>query len=265
MTGSTPMQTSRAARLLFLYSAKRLFPDTLFSGMNFKGIVLTLSLGLLIAGCGGSGSNGTIQIRTVNFVRGSSSVNVSAETALLGTNIPYGTVSSYTTLSNFPQTITAVDSTSSTNLGTIELSATNGAFYTLYVYGVENGSPSAAMELVQDSQPAVSAVAASVRVGNFSTTVPGLANVDVYITPTTTQSLTGLTPQFSNVPLGAVDAYLQISGQTYTVWVTPAGLQTQVLSKANQQFNNGQDFSIYVDDGSTAGTTPVLDIVQDTY
>lgn len=233
--------------------------------MNVRAVLLFSSLALLLAGCGGSSSSGIVNVRTVNFVRGSSSVSVTAQTTLLGSGLVYGNPTSYTVLTNYPQDITATDTTSSTTLGMLTLSAAGGDFYTLYVYGVENGSPSSTVELLQDVQPAVSVVTTDIRVGNFSTTVPGGANVDVYITPTTTQSLTGLTPQFSNVSFGTVETYQQMGGNAYTVWVTPTGVPTQVLNHVNQQFNNAAAYSVYVDDQSTAGTQPFLDIVTDTF
>ena len=56
-----------------------------------------------------------------------------------------------------------------------------------------------------------------------------------------------------------------MSGATFTVWVTPTGLPTQVLKNGNYTFSNGNDYSVYVDDGTTAGTAPWLDVVSDTY
>lgn len=195
-----------------------------------------LAVALAVTGCGGSDTTGIVgnknpRIRLVNDFADINRVDASVGSTLLLNNQPFGTTSSYTIVDNGNRTITFINNGNNADQVTRTDLLEENKFYT--AIGVGGGLAGRQIILLTDGQDIVPNKT-KVR---FVNAYQG-GNVDVYITPTSTTSLAGQTPQLTNVPFGDEEAvYTEYIPGNYKIWVTAAGSQSTVhVGGASQTF-----------------------------
>jgi hypothetical protein len=238
----------------------------LVNEMKVKGFALALALCLGAIGCGGGGSSsGSINIRTVMLVRGSTQVTVSgSQSGNLITMLAPPVLTGFEAYSTSPQTFTATDVGVSPNVTLASFAETNPVannFYTLYVTGIEGSAtlpPS--MALVQETPPTASTTASQIRFCNFSTSID--ETVDVYVTPVGANPST--TATFAGVAYGTITSYQSIVGGSYVIKITPAGNSaTTLYTSGATTFQNGLVYTNY--GGDSSATQATLYSQQDLY
>lgn len=199
---------------------------------------------LLAIGCGGSGGGSapsfpTASVRLLNDFVDVASVSGKVGGTLALKNQPFANYSAYRDFkAGTPSILFSNAATSATLVSrTVTLSANQ--VYTAIGLG-STGSGRQIMFLLDSS--ASIAGQAQVRFLNGDEDAP---SVDVYVTPTSTSSLTGLTPDKSSIAfLSEPATYNLYAPGTYSVWITAAGAPSTVIVKNNVTFTNGQVTSL---------------------
>jgi hypothetical protein len=210
--------------------------------LNMKTRVASLLVfGVLVAveGCGGSsgsapsGPKATLRLLNDFVDVASVSGKVGGADALL--NQPFGTISTYVHYPTGTRAVSFTDAGASSLLVSTNEDLVANEGYTAIGLG-SAGKGRHVMYLTDLLTP--TAGQARVRVLNGD---EDAATVDVYVTPTATASLTGLTPDESAVAfLDGSTAYLTIAPGTYKIWITAAGLPDTIIVTNNVTFTAGQ-------------------------
>jgi len=190
------------------------------------------AMALAVVGCGGSG-NGLVgihnpRIRAVNDFSDVTSVSSTVETTPLLTSQAFGAVSAYAVITNGNRTI-AFDNVSGAS--SIPLVSQSSLLETEKYYtaiGAGSGVGGRHVILLEDGQVLASNMT-KVRVVNAD---EDQAAVDIYVTSTATGSLTGQTPQITNLAFAATPTdYTNFTPGSYKVWVTAHGGTTPLTTK----------------------------------
>ena len=219
---------------------------------------------LLLAGCGGSSSgNGILgkdnpRIRAVNEFSDVSSVtavsdNTNGNTNLL-TNSSFGAVGNYAIVGNGTRTVTFTNTSTNTTLIASAQDLHLDTFYT--VIGTGSGVSGRHEILLSDDQ----VIAQNQTKWRFVNANQDHTSVDVYITPTTTTTLTGQTPvdaavAFTDTPSST---YTPTGPGSFTVWVTAAGSPSTVLAKKNVTFAMNTEITIVFVKTSTGQDVQII-------
>jgi hypothetical protein len=128
---------------------------------------------------------------------------------------------------NFDATATAAGNTSV--LGELSFNFEAGKYYTVLHVGFARpgGSPANQFKVIEDVLPTPGAQIA-LRVIHAGS---GIGNVDVYLTPTATDAISGA-PAVSGLAFGAATPYLTRATGAFAARVTAAGSTTPVISSA---------------------------------
>lgn len=224
-----------------------------------------LVVSIVLAGCGGSNSgNGLGQnnprLRAVNYFPDVASVNATSDNTNGNTNLlttsTFGTVGAYNIVADGTRTITFANASNNLTLTSQAQNLHLNNFYT--VIGTGSGTGDRQMLLLSDTQ-IVAQNQTRIRFVNANETN---TSVDIYVTPTSTSSLSGQTPQNPAVAyLDNTVSYASFTPGTFTVWVTPAGTPGTVLVKKNMTFSaNTVETLVYV---KTSGSQDLETITDD--
>jgi len=205
--------------------------------------VSLLSAVLTSTGCGSSNAN----VRLVNAMTGTSSIDMLLDHKSTITGIAYGTASGYVKagrgshnliVENTGSSSPLINQTGSFSSGDTTVVATN----------------SSAMVLTDDNS-APSAGNIKIRVINAS---PSLGSADVYIVASG-NSIAGLSPTFSNLGYQSTSGYQTLAAGSYQVIFTPVGQQFAELTSNAQSFSATQIRTLATLDNQGGGfTTSVL-------
>jgi hypothetical protein len=205
--------------------------------------VSLLSVFLTSTGCGSSNAN----VRLVNAITGTSSVDMLLDNKNTISGISYGTASGYVKVGggshNLIVEVTGntsplINQTFSFSSGDTTVVATN----------------SSAVVLTDDNS-APSSGNIRIRVINAS---PSLGSADVYVVASGT-SISGLNPTFSNLAYQSSSGYQSLAAGSYQVIFTPVGQQFAELTTNTQSFSTGQIRTVVALDNQGGGfTTSIL-------
>lgn len=202
-----------------------------------------LGLGLIMAGCSGSGSgNGLLgnknpRLRAVADFPDQTSVNAvsdngSSPDVTLLLNSPFGNVGDYQIVANGQRTVTFKNPSTNLNIGSDVQQMNLNTFYT--VIGTGSGPSGRKLIFLNDAQ----SIANNQTRVRFVNANQDDASVDFYVTTTTTSTLTGQTAVVSGDAFGdGTQPYTAFNPGTFTIWVTPAGTPGTVLLKKNVTFD----------------------------
>lgn len=206
-------------------------------GVSLLGAVLAST------GCGSSSSN----VRLMNAMTGSSSIDMLLDNKGTITGISYGAASSYvkTGRGNHNLTIEATGNSSAL----INQSVTFPSGDTTVV-ATDSGA-----SVVTDDNSAPSSGNIKIRVINAS---PSIGTIDVYVVASG-NSISGMSPTFSNLGFQASSGYQTLAAGSYQVIFTPVGQQFPEYTSSAQSFSSGQIRTVVVLDNPSGGfTTSVL-------
>jgi len=178
-----------------------------------------LALPILLSGCGGSTSSGTIKIRAMDASAGESSVNISAGANIIMSGGTYGNVTGYQTIAQTGSQLFLLTGSTGATLSDPTFDLQANSFYTAYATGPST-SPGLLLVSEDHSNPG-----AKVRI-NLVNLSAAVGNVDVYVTApgaslaTSTPITTGLAFQSPFTTL--------VAPGSYEVRFTNAGAQTVV-------------------------------------
>jgi hypothetical protein len=176
----------------------------------------------LLAGCGGSNN---AAIRVLNVSEDYTGVNIyvsSTSTVATVADVPTGNLSSYAGVASGSQTLYF---TEGSNLQTAALTSetetfTTGEHRTYVTYG--NTGEFAEFE-IDENESAAGGGNASIEVLD---TANDAGNLDVYFTSSTT--LSGTTPNFTDLAVGKATAFTSVASGTYDLSVTGTGNSSDV-------------------------------------
>lgn len=194
---------------------------------------------LLLAGCGG-GSGNNANIRMLNVSQNYTSLDVylgsSTTTATLAGEAT-GTLSSYATVAAGSNTVYFTEDgyTQSDALASETETFSSGEYRTYVAY--DNNAGEFAEYEINENQSTPRSGYASVEVLNAAS---GAGSLDVYLT-SSGASLTGTSPNFSNLAVGSATSFSAIASGTYELSVTGTGnaadvrLQISSLTLSSQE------------------------------
>ncbi len=183
-------------------------------------LLLILGVGV-IAGCGGSGS-GSAQVRVVNAIVGTPSIDVYATDSLLLSGVAANAASSYASLGSGTYTVRVTNTGSATALSSSSASVAGSTNYTLVAWG--RSSAVQVFYLTDGEVASTTANTAKIRLLN---TAVDAGPVDLYLTDATTD-LNTATAVASSTANGRVSIYNEITAGTYRLRITAAGSKTDV-------------------------------------
>jgi len=207
-------------------------------------------------GCGGSGSGGSApsgpsgQVRMFNDF-----VDVSKVTGKVGTTQfikaqPFATISLYRLVPVGSPTATFTNSDTSAQLASSSITVEDQKQYT--VIGVGSSGVGRHVMFLTDGTTVPSGQAA-IRFLNGDEDAP---SVDIYLTSTSTTSLTGVVPQESAVAyLATGTTYHTFAPGTYTVWYTAAGHPETVIVENNVTLTAGEEETLFA---VKSGSGPII-------
>ena len=211
-------------------------------------VLPVLSLLLLLPGCGGSSSSNTGQLR---FVQGSPDaplMNLQIDGHLQSSNIGYGNVVSYISLSSGSHHVQLIPVNGTSPLLDQSVSLATNQDVTLYLTG-----PASQLKPLQltDGGTTASSGNGYMRVLIISSTV---GPADVYIV-NAGSGLAGATPIAKSVPFDQQTSYQLLVAGDYDVFLTAPGTVNAFLSTGPLHIASGDNQTILIRDASTGGLT----------
>ena len=190
------------------------------------------ALAIGIVGCGGSG-NGIVglhnpRIRSVNDFSDVTSVSSQVDSTAMLTSQAFGATSAYVIIVNGNRNIAFNDVSGGTSIPLVNQTSLlqTDSYYT--AIGTGSGGAGRHIILLTDGQ-VLASNQTKVRVVNADGAQP---NVDVYFTSTSTGSLSGQTPQITNLSFADNTVpYTNFTPGTYKMWVTTHGSTTPIMTQ----------------------------------
>lgn len=204
--------------------------------------VSLLSAVLTSTGCGSSNAN----VRLVNAMTGTSSIDMLLDNKSTISGISYGTASGYVKVGDGSHNL-IVEVTGNSSPLINQTSSLSGDTTVV-------ATNSSAMVLTDDNS-APSSGNIKIRVINAS---PSLGSVDVYVVASGT-SISGINPTFSNLAYQSSSGYQTLAAGSYQVIFTPVGQQFAELTTNTQSFSASQIRTVVALDNQSGGfTTSIL-------
>ena len=204
--------------------------------------VSLLSAILTSTGCGSSNAN----VRLVNAMTGTSSIDMLLDNKSTISGISYGTASGYVKVGGGSHNL-IVEITGNSSPLINQTSSLSGDTTVV-------ATNSSAMVLTDDNS-APSSGNIKIRVINAS---PSLGSVDVYVVASGT-SISGINPTFSNLAYQSSSGYQTLAAGSYQVIFTPVGQQFAELTTNTQSFSASQIRTVVALDNQSGGfTTSIL-------
>lgn len=209
-----------------------------------KWLSLFVMAGVLAIGCGGSGGGSapnfpTAKVRLLTDFVDVPSVSGKVGGTLALKNQPFANYSAYRDFKAGTLLVSFSNSATSATLVSRTVTLSENQVYT--AIGLGSVGAGRHVMFLADSNAPISGQA-QVRFLNGDEDAP---SVDVYVTPTSTGSLSGLTPDKSSVAfLSEAATYNLYAPGTYSVWFTAAGQPSTVVVKNNVTFTDGQVTSL---------------------
>ena len=204
--------------------------------------VSLLSAVLTSTGCGTSNAN----VRLVNAMTGTSSIDMLLDNKSTISGISYGTASGYVKVGGGSHNL-IVEVTGNSSPLINQTSSLSGDTTVV-------ATNSSAMVLTDDNS-APSSGNIKIRVINAS---PSLGSVDVYVVASGT-SISGINPTFSNLAYQSSSGYQTVAAGSYQVIFTPVGQQFAELTTNTQSFSASQIRTVVALDNQSGGfTTSIL-------
>ena len=213
--------------------------------MSLRSFFLALGL-VALAGCGGSSSGGTGQLRFVQASLNAPGVNFVVDGKTLGINLAYANINDYTTLKSGSHHIQVIPVSASTPIFDGSVSINNTGNQTLLISG-----PTAHLQsdLVTDGGTTATTGDGHVRVINAASS---LTAADVYLVPAGT-SLAGLQPVTSSLSYNKDTGYQLIVAGSYEVFLTSPGTVNVLLTTGPINLSSSQDQTVVALDGLSGG------------
>jgi hypothetical protein len=195
--------------------------------------------GLFVASCGSGGSGGgTTLMRVFNAVYGGSPITVTIGTSTAATALPYEGLTVYKQVANGSQELRVVAAGSASPIVDTTVSLAGNTQYSYVLYGTAS-APLAL--LIQDGPAAgLSTGQFGVRISNAAV---GNASLDVYFTNAGVP-LDGVTPNISNVTLGATSTFALITSGTFQVRFTLHNSKQVIYDGGTLTFGSGISYAL---------------------
>ena len=212
------------------------YPDT--RGVErFAGRVARLALlvivAVFVASCGsGGGGGGTTMMRVFNAVYGGAPVTVTVGTSTAATALPFQGLTTYTQVQNGAVELKVVAAGNASPIVDTTVSLAGNAQYTYVLYGTASTPLTL---VVLDSQAPLNTGQFGVRVSNAAV---GSTGLDVYFTVAGV-SLDGVSPNISNVAIGATSTFAVIPVGTYQVRFTLHNSKQVIYDAGTLTFGTG--------------------------
>lgn len=200
--------------------------------------VCLLSAVLTSTGCGSSNAD----VRLVNAMTGTSSIDMLLDNKSTISGISYGTASGYVKVGGGSHNL-IVEITGNSSPLINQTSSLSGDTTVV-------ATDSSAMVLTDDNS-APSSGNIKIRVINAS---PSLGSVDVYVVASGT-SISGINPTFSNLAYQSTSGYQTLAAGSYQVIFTPVGQQFSELTTNTQSFSASQIRTVVALDNQSGGFT----------
>lgn len=178
---------------------------------------LALTGAALLSACGGGGSSSTdTSVRLLNASTGYASLDLSVNSSTVNSNIAYGTVGSYGTISTGATSSQILASGLGTTVASTTPTLASGSNYSLIAYG---WAGSLHTSLLQETEAAADSGKSKLLVLNLAADAGAL---DVYLTAAG-DSLDNATALSSNLAGGSGSGYNSLNAGTYRVRLTGYG------------------------------------------
>jgi hypothetical protein len=207
----------------------------------------------VLAACGllsGCGSTGVATVRTIELSPNTGAIDSFVSNTQVGVNLPYGTASTYTQVSDGNHTVEITpagrDDTSLVKQTVDIYPNTN-----LTVIAV-NPASSIAELVLTDNNTEPNTGDYKLRIVNASPSTASTA-VDVYVT-TPSVPITDVPPTFTNVTYQTAEAYLQLTAGSYQVRFTSPGTKTVLATTSAITPNAGDIDTVALADSPTGGS-----------
>ena len=194
------------------------YPDT--RGVaRYAGRVAQLALLVIVTvfvascGSGGGSGGGTTLMRVFNAVYGGSPITVTVGTSTAATALPFEGLTVYKQVQNGAVELKVVAAGNASPIVDTTVSLAGNTQFTYVLYGTASTPVTL---LVQDAQATLSTGQFGVRISNAAV---GSTALDAYFT-TAGASLDGVSPNISNVAIGATSTFAVIPTGTYQVRFT---------------------------------------------
>ncbi len=179
-------------------------------------LLLTLSLSLGLAACGGGTDRTKAHVRLVNASSGYSSLALTIDGSTIASGVAGGSSADYADASRGTQDLDISSPSSATILATRSASLGKDTYYTLLAYG---RAGALATQLLEENQSTPSSGKTLVRVISTATDAGSL---DVYLTGAT-DSLAQAAPLQTSAAYGTLGSFVTINSGTWRLRVTGAG------------------------------------------
>ena len=197
-------------------------------------------------------SGGTAKARLLNASPGEAGLTGMVNGSTFASNVAFGTVSNYTSVTSGLVTLEIEPSGSTSAQLNETVSLLSNMPYTVMVAGYP---PSISTAILTDNNSAPSAGNILLRVVNAS---PSLGTADVYVVAPNT-ALDSVRPTVSFLVYQSASNYVSLAAGSYEVVFTETGQTVPVISSGSLTFTAGQVRSIVGLDGAVTGyTTAVL-------
>lgn len=178
----------------------------------------------ILSGCGGGHDDGNAQVRLINMTQ-STSMDVYANANSVLTGVAARSVSSYASVDAATYTVNFKANGSATVLLAQTRAFNKDVKYSLLAY-----ERYGAIQAVQISENQTAPTSGSGSI-NFYNLATDAGSLDIYVTPTTTTSLSGLTATVSTIASPAASGYMEFGAGAYSIWVTAAGNKSDLRFK----------------------------------
>lgn len=213
--------------------------------MKFAPLAAGVSLLGLVLGTTGCSST-TANLRLMNAMINTSSVDMLLDNKSTLTGITYGAASAYTKVDRGSRNLIVESTGSSSPLLSQTIDIPSGDSTVV-------ATSSAAVSFADDnSSPSSGNI--KVRVINAS---PSLGTVDVYVVTSGT-SISGLSPTFSSLAYRTASGYQTLAAGSYQVIFTPQGQQYSIYASSSQSFSSAQIRSVVALDAQNGGFTAAI-------
>ena len=194
-------------------------------------VMLFLTSILLIAGCGGGGTE--TRFRLMNAVPDESNLDVLVDSATVASNVAYGTSTAYQAVKSGSHQVQIDPSGTTNSLLQQSVSFSSGSDTTILA---SNFSSNITGLILADDNSAPPSGNFKLRVVNAA---PGLGPADVYIVAPATD-LNTVSPTLSNLAFESSSGYQSLAAGSYEVVLTPVGQKFVAINTGSLTFSAGQ-------------------------
>jgi hypothetical protein len=202
-------------------------------------LVAVSAAAVLLSGCGGSSSDDTVRVRSVNAIPNGGAVTIDINGSAYAGNQDFFQSSSYLYVGSGNASFTlALSALPGTAFPATAQAIVNNDYYTAIALGRSDVTSAAdprypKVEVIADDRTAPPAGDARIRVIQAA---PDAPNIDVLIDGQVVAS---------NIPYQTAGAYFNVASGSHSIQVNQAGTGTPIVSAKTQMLSAGQLYSLF--------------------